>query len=52
MKQESVSDYLEARRIKWAFNVERAPWWGRVLERFMIRKMTLEEEYWKSQVDV
>ena len=30
-----ISRYLSETRTKWLFNVERAPWWGRVFERMV-----------------
>ena len=32
LKQSEVQQYMSSKGIKWAFNVEKAPWWG-VLER-------------------
>ena len=29
------SDFLEAKRINWKFNLERAPWWGGHFERMV-----------------
>ena len=35
LKQREVQQYLTSNRIKWVFNVERAPWWGGVFERMI-----------------
>ena len=34
-KDRMFSDFLEAKRIKWKFNLERAPWWGGHFERMV-----------------
>ena len=32
---EDVQSYLSSTRIKWTFNIERAPWWGGLFERMV-----------------
>ena len=31
----TVSQYLGGRKIKWSFNIEKAPWWGGIFERMI-----------------
>ena len=31
----TVSQYLGSRKIKWSFNIEKAPWWGGIFERMI-----------------
>ena len=31
----TVQEYLSGRRIKWTFNLEKAPWWGGIFERMI-----------------
>lgn len=38
MRSPGVKQYLAEKRVKWIFNLERAPWWGGLFER-MVRSM-------------
>ena len=35
VSQRDVQQYLSQVRVKWLFNLERAPWWGGVFERMV-----------------
>lgn len=35
MKQPEVQQYLSGNGLQWIFNIERAPWWGRMFERLI-----------------
>ena len=49
VKEEKVHDFLAKQRIRWQFNLRRAPWWGGHFERIVdLVKQTLFKVMGKS----
>ena len=50
-RDDTVNNYVASQSIKWKFNLSRAPWWGRFLERLIgIMKPVLSKVVGKGMV--